>query len=256
MTHSESNRPTEFTMSSVTGKLILAMVRESDYAHAGEEEAIDLVLERLTLSQTSRVLDVGCGIGGTAHYVQRRGWGTVTGVDLDADNIELARARHPGLDFFASDAAVLDQVVQGPFDAIYLFNAFFLFGDQPTALDAMRAVATPNTQLAIFDYVDLGGYSDWQKHRATVGLRNVLNLEGMPDLLGEHGWELTHVEHHHADYLRWYGTLVSRIESLRAPIIERSSEGFFNYVLARYSETLDDVRAGRLGGSTFYATSS
>ena len=58
-----------FTMNSITGKLVLALIRGNDYAHAGEEEAIELVLGPLDKSVRTRILDVGCGIGGTARYV-------------------------------------------------------------------------------------------------------------------------------------------------------------------------------------------
>ena len=125
------------TMSSITGKLVLAMIRGSDYAHAGEAEAIDRVLGELPLHAGSRVLDVGCGIGGTARYVQAHGWGQVTGVDIDPNNIDAALARHPGIEFVCSDAANLAAHVTGPFDVIYAFNAFFLFADRAAALAAI-----------------------------------------------------------------------------------------------------------------------
>ncbi|WP_156411958.1 methyltransferase domain-containing protein, partial [Legionella bozemanae] len=66
-------------------KQILAMLREGDFAHPGETEAIELSLSPIAKNSEARLLDVGCGLGGTAHYVQKKGWGTVTGVDIDSD---------------------------------------------------------------------------------------------------------------------------------------------------------------------------
>ena len=241
------------TMGSITGKLVLAMVRGSDYAHAGEEEAIDLVLGPLQKSPATRLLDVGCGIGGTAHYVQAQGWGQVTGIDIDADNIAAASERHPGIEFLCSDAAALDQYVAPPFDLIYSLNAFFLFADQPAALKAMRAVATQDARLAIFDYVDLGGYEAWHLQRKTPGMRYALQLDSMQAMLRDGGWRLDHIEPAHAEYLRWYESLVASIESKRDEIITLSSVIFYEFVRMRYMETLEDARAGRLGGATVYA---
>jgi len=121
-------------MSSITGKLALALVRGSDYAHAGEEEAIELALGPIAKSPSNRLLDVGCGIGGTARYVTEHGWGQVVGVDIDPDNIAAATARHPDLQFVCSDAAEISRHLTGPFDVFYVLNAFFLFSDQRGAL--------------------------------------------------------------------------------------------------------------------------
>jgi len=64
--------------------------RKTDYAHAGEEEAIDLAFKDIPKEPKGLLLDMGCGRGGTAHYVQGRCWGNVTGADIDADSIEYA----------------------------------------------------------------------------------------------------------------------------------------------------------------------
>jgi SAM-dependent methyltransferase len=256
LTPTEKTASGEYTMSSITGKLVLAMIRGSDYAHAGEEEAIDLVLGPLEKTPSARFLDVGCGIGGTARYVQAQGWGNVTGVDIDPDNIAAATERHPGIEFLCSDAAVLNQHVAPSFDVIYSLNAFFLFDDQPAALQAMRSVANSSARLAIFDYVDLGGYAQWQPHRKTPGLRRALQLDLTGDTLRENGWDVDEIVPAHAEYLRWYETLVHSIEAKHEAIVAQSSEGFFEYVRTRYTETRDDVQAGRLGGATIYATAS
>jgi SAM-dependent methyltransferase len=252
----QASNADNLTMSSITGKLVLATIRGSDYAHAGEEEAIELVLSPLSSTAQNLVLDVGCGIGGTARYVHERGWGKVTGIDLDPDNISAATDRHPQLPFLCSDAVDLQRNLSSRFDLLYSLNAFFLFKDKPTALSAMRSVAVENARLAIFDYVDLGGYKAWQKHRNTPGLRDALELDKMPQMLADNGWKLDDTVPLHAEYLRWHESLVTKIQSLHDTIVAQSSERFYAYVLTRYAETCEDVRAGRLGGATLYATAT
>ena len=63
-------------MNSITGKQILALARGGDYAHPGEEEAIELVMAPVAKRPDQVVLDVGCGCGGTAHYLADHGWGS------------------------------------------------------------------------------------------------------------------------------------------------------------------------------------
>lgn len=253
----EAGRPdaasSGLTMSSVTGKLVLSLVREKDYAHAGEEEAIELTLGHLPRGAQQRWLDVGCGIGGTAHYIQSRGWAEVVGADIDPDNVALATERHPGNRFVCSDAAAVDGAVQGPFDVIYLFNAFFLFKAQGPALRAMRNLAGADTRLVIFDYVDRGGYGHWQAINNAQQRRQALDLDTLPALLAEHGWQLDTLKLMHDEYLRWYEELVDRIKAKREAILELSDEAFYEFVLRRYSETWEDLKAGRLGGAIIEA---
>ena len=243
-------------MNSITGKLILSLVRDSDYAHAGEEEAIDLALGPIVSPSTRRWLDVGCGIGGTARYVVGRGWGQVTGIDLDPANIEVARRHHPGLEFVCCDVVDLQRNVTGAFDVIYLLNAFFLFSDQTTALHAMRAVARPEARLVIFDYVDLGGYGAWQVHRKSLGLQHPLVLDQIESILADTGWTLDRVLPANREYLRWYEALVDRIERKRKAIVSLASEDFYDFVLTEFSEIREDVRAGRLGGAILHASTA
>ncbi|MCP4315878.1 MAG: class I SAM-dependent methyltransferase [Hyphomicrobiales bacterium] len=66
---------TSFTMNSYLGKQLLALVRQGNYAHAGEEEAIELAMADLPKDAGQELLDAGCGRGGTAAYLQAHGWG-------------------------------------------------------------------------------------------------------------------------------------------------------------------------------------
>ncbi len=124
------------------GKRLLATVRGGDYAHAGEEEAIHLLWERLPKIPTQACLDAGCGRGGTAAFVQSHDWGSVTGVDIDATSIcgGLCEASRTAI-FTPSTSSKPDSAFPGQFDIIYAFNAFYAFPDQPAALAALAGAA-------------------------------------------------------------------------------------------------------------------
>lgn len=59
-------------------KKFLSFIRNGDYAHAGEEEAIELAMSGIEKNPQRNILDVGCGLGGTANYLQtllsNNGW--------------------------------------------------------------------------------------------------------------------------------------------------------------------------------------
>ncbi len=61
-------------------KQLVSFLKKGNFAHAGEEgEAIDLAFANLPHSSKQGILDVGCGLGGTATYMQKHHLGQVTG---------------------------------------------------------------------------------------------------------------------------------------------------------------------------------
>jgi len=60
-----------------------------DQLHAGGHEATRHALDRLDIGPGTRLLDVGCGIGGTSRMAAMAG-AEVTGIDLTADFVETA----------------------------------------------------------------------------------------------------------------------------------------------------------------------
>jgi len=62
-----------------------------DEFHIGGRQASEDFLAQLDLSPEKHVLDVGCGLGGTARFVASRYGCRVTGIDLTPEYVETAR---------------------------------------------------------------------------------------------------------------------------------------------------------------------
>src|SRR5262249_52628297 len=142
------------------GQKILSLVREGDYAHAGEEEAIELAMSGVEKDARRTVLDAGCGRGGTADYLHKNGWGFVVGIDIQTESIKAARQNYPDSKFLVCDVCDVDQCVDQHPDIICMFNAYYCFKDQSKALRALLKIAQPTTRMIIFDHVDRGGYRE------------------------------------------------------------------------------------------------
>ena len=241
-------------MNSPQGKLLLATVRQGDYAHAGEEEAIDLVWRHLPKNADTPCLDAGCGRGGTAHYVQSRDWARVTGVDIDAESIVGAAAKYPDVEFRAGDIVTVGGMFSARFDVIYALNAFYAFPDQAQALRALADAAAPGAALAIFDYVDLGGYSATEFARISDNAHwKPMKLGRMPEMLSANGWVFEKIVDLNAEYLRWYEGLVERFAARRPILLERFPVEIVDIAANYYASLLDSVRSGAMGGAIVLA---
>ncbi|MEM7121939.1 MAG: class I SAM-dependent methyltransferase [Pseudomonadota bacterium] len=243
-----------FAMNSFKGKQVLALVRDGDYAHAGEEEAIELTMAPIARDPDRDLLDAGCGLGGTAAYLQDHGWGRVTGFDIEPRAIEGARQTHPGPTFLASDIVAAPGQLDRRFDVITMFNVLYALPDQPAGLRALADVAAPGATLAIFDYVDTGAYQrDPLIDAGGPFLPQPVKREGVEGLLDEAGWRLHDSTPIDDAYIGWYIALVAKIEAKKEAIVAHVGTDGFNHVLGLYSGLLDRLRAGVLGGSLIYA---
>ena len=244
-------------MISYPGKRLLALIRGTDYAHAGEGEAIELTLRSVPRRADQLLLDVGCGLGGTAKYVQDHGWGTVVGLDVEPDSIARARQAYPGIEFHACDVVQASSVIGRKHDVIYLFNAFYAFGDQPRALASLAQLAKPSGRLILFDYTDRGGYDgNPLMCDGEPLIPHPLRLSALGDTLQRAGWQLTDVEDLTGAYDRWYDSLVKRMDGKRSQIVDAVGTEGFNFVRGTYAGLLGAIRSGRLGGAIVRARRS
>jgi SAM-dependent methyltransferase len=117
----------------------------------------EVALRWLAVRPGERVLDVGCGCGGTTAELAAAGHaagvGGAVGVDLSAAMIDAARGRfpagdHPGLRFAAADIEALDVVPGGPFDAAYSRMVLMLLADPVAGCATIRRSLRPGGRFA------------------------------------------------------------------------------------------------------------
>lgn len=121
-------------------------------------------LEWLAMRPGERVLDVGCGCGGTSAELAAAG-GEVLGVDLSEVMVCAARARfpaerHPDLRFLAADIETAPELPGGPFDAAYSRMTLMLLADPDAGCATILAHLRPGGRLAATVFRD-GAANPW-----------------------------------------------------------------------------------------------
>lgn len=98
----------------------------------------------------SRVLDIGCGAGDLLAATRPD---VGVGVDLSPEMLEVARRRHPGLQFRTGDAE--DLPVEGAFDNVILADLIGYLEDVQVAFDNLHRVTSSDSRIIItyFNYL-------------------------------------------------------------------------------------------------------
>lgn len=96
--------------------------KNADSLEAAQEAKLDLVCKKLDIRPGMRVLDIGCGWGGTARYIAEKYQAEVVGVTVSEEQAELARRNTEGLPV---DIRLQDyRKLEGCFDRILSIGMF------------------------------------------------------------------------------------------------------------------------------------
>ena len=129
--------------------------------HIGGRPASEAFLDQLALSASDRVLDVGCGLGGTSRFVAHRYKSQVRGVDLTNDYIETGKAlcQWVGL----ADQVTLEQgsatalpFADASFDKAYMMHVGMNIADKQLLGTEIHRVLKPGATFGIYDVMRTG----------------------------------------------------------------------------------------------------
>lgn len=121
----------------------------------GREATVELAC-RATLSPGSRILDVGCGLGGSARYLAAEWNCHVTGIDLTGEYIEAAKALAEltglaGATSFLQGSALDLPFADGSFDAVWTEHVQMNIADKRTFYSEIFRVLVPGGRLLFHD---------------------------------------------------------------------------------------------------------
>jgi SAM-dependent methyltransferase len=110
-------------------------------------QCAEVLLDLARVGPGSTVVDVACGPGDVAAAATRRG-AQASGVDVAVTMVELARHRHPGLDFVIAPAERLPQATASVDAAVSNFGLPH-FADPPAVVGEFARVVRPGGRVAL-----------------------------------------------------------------------------------------------------------
>ena len=238
------------------GKKLVSYLRQNDFAHAGEAEAIDLVMRKFKKTPNQKILDAGCGLGGTAKYIQDQGWGIVTGFDIENKSINYAQRRYKSIDFYVSDVIQVDQLFEtNTFDIICLFNSFYAFDDQTKALSTLWKISNHTSTLAIFDYAISTNSKNFfygEKFKLHSPFSPVITGQ-IENVLQSTKWNLTELLDISEKYLIWYKALINKLNEKKDQILDLFGLAAYKKAHDTYTDIYNALENKTLGGVIVYA---
>ncbi len=127
-----------------------------DEFHVGGREVTAGLCQRLGVSSSDRVLDIGSGIGGTARFLATTTGCQVTGLDLTPEYVETASklTQWVGLTDqveFATGSALAMEFEDGTFDAVSQLHVGMNIADKQTLFAEVSRVLIPRGRFLVYD---------------------------------------------------------------------------------------------------------
>lgn len=184
-----------------------------DMDHIGGIEYVEILADLLTITTQSRVIDVGCGLGGTARYLAAVHECQVIGLDITPFRLKDAIRLAELLDLQALAQFVLADATRIPFadnyfDVVIGQSAWSHIEDKLALLKECYRVLTPGGTIAFEDSLE-GSRPCPEKYKRAAKQRNAdLQLVGVTAnkyvrLLKAAGFADISFTDLHKDWIRW-----------------------------------------------------
>ena len=209
-----------------------------DFVSTGGLETTKKRVGTLGLRPGMRVLDAGCGLGGSAFYMARTCGVEVLGIDLLPQMIKEARRRAAeyglaGLEFLQGDLLQI-ALPQDHFDFVYSRDAFLHIAGNAELFQRLRACLRPGGTLFFTDYArgPAPGSNAFEAYRIENGY-DLHEVRAYGALVAAAGFPPVDAVDRTAEFVHVLQREMTSIKSAGRP--ERLSEADRHYLLDRWA---------------------
>ena len=131
-----------------------------DEFHIGGRTATAAFIDQLAYTEAQHLLDIGCGLGGTARYVASRYGSQVTGIDLSPDFLEAGNTMCGWVGLADRIELLQASALNMPFDSAHFDGAYMLhvgmnIADKARLFQEVNRVLKPGATFGVYDIVRL-----------------------------------------------------------------------------------------------------
>ncbi len=201
-------------------RLVPADLAPVDEFHIRGREATLELAGRANIETGMRVLDVGCGIGGSARHLASERGCHVTGIDLTRDYVEVATAlaARTGLAqhvAFHHGSALELPFEADSFDIVWTEHVQMNIADKAAFYGEIARVLKPGGHLLFHDIFSSDGSEPWYPvpWAGDASISFLAQADTVPDILEAAGLQVLEWEDRSADSLEWFRNSVARVHA-------------------------------------------
>ncbi|MEC9185471.1 MAG: methyltransferase domain-containing protein [Pseudomonadota bacterium] len=239
---------------------IIETIYTDDYLSIGGTASTEDLALLAGVTQQSRVLEIGSGVGGPALHLAATYGCSVVGLDLVETNVAEAneRAKARQLDHLVSfqqgDALDLP-FAGGAFDVIWGQDAWCHVPDKAKLIEEIGTVLSPGGTVAFTDWIETGPIEGKAREDmlAAMAAPNIATLDDYKRYLESNGCTVVHQENASDLFVSQYRAIMSRLVEMRETLSNRFSARVFEIVVQRNNCILEAFQCGALGGGRVVA---
>lgn len=235
------------------------------FVSTGGRETTEKFVEMLDLKKGDHVLDVGCGIGGSAFYMAEKYNVRVTGIDLSSNMISIAYERASELKNYDTRSLIQFEIgditkrnfPEASFDVIYSRDCILHIKGKDALFRDFLKWLKPGGRLLITDYCCKDGPHS-PEYAAYVEQRHyhVLSPQKYGELLSNVGFVNVRAEDRTEQFVQVLQTELVRIKSIENEFTKEFSREDYDHLVEGWHDKLHRCDAGDQRWGLFYAEKS
>ena len=227
------------------------------FISTGGIESTRVIFDENPINVGAKVLDVGCGIGGPAKFLNDTFEADVLGVDLSTNCVSIANKRYvanPRLNFIVADA-VTTSFEPNSFDLVYSRDVILHIASKDVLFKRLLDATKPGGKLVMTDYC-CGPQEKWdEEFKSYVSQRgyHLVTIDQYRGILEEAGWVVERAE----DKTAWFKEILEnekdRATVRKAEFLALFSQDDFDHLLEGWNSKLERVPKGHQRWGYFVA---